>query len=230
MTARIDGLVAAMKESDDLRAACFNLAEGASATCGDRVTLALNDMEMAHINHDAETGRYSMLELFALGDGFFKLQVLDEVAVQKIAEFNLAGRDIDEIEIRLAYQTELAQRLALPGVAQAMLYRTCANLNKGDIDAAEARVLRQVGRGTSIDFMVQWQPWRQALERAHPQEYERVRVYNEPERDAIVCQPPRMNEQEWREAFDSQAAAEASQIAVTSRRLTRAFMEEHGLE
>ena len=66
----------------------------------------LNDLEFAHIDHKAVEGSYTMRQLLDLGDGFFKLHVLDEIVCAKINQLNRAGTPRDEIEIRLAYQTD----------------------------------------------------------------------------------------------------------------------------
>ena len=77
------------------------------------------------------------------------------------------------------------------------------------------------------DFMAAWTPWRQTMERNHPEQYERVRLYNEPNREAISTQPPLMSDGAWMRAFDRQAADEAKQILGTTLRLTRDFVEEN---
>ena len=229
LTTRVDALVADMRASPALRTICFSIAADATQTCGDRIALALNDMQLAHIDHKAINGHYSMRELFSMGEGFFKLDALDKIAVEKMAQLTRAGVAIDAIEVRLAYQTELSGRLTLPGVTCSMLFRGCANVTADDISLAERQVVQQLERGEAVDFLVQWRPWRQALERRTPAEYERVREFNQPARDAIACQPRGMTDQRWRQAFDRQAASEASQIADTTDRLTRAFMEENDI-
>ena len=112
-----------MDAAPELRAMCFNIAATALESCGDRIALGLNDMELCRINHDAQHGVHTNDALFDMAEGFFKLQLLDQIATEKIASCIDRRMRIDEIEIRLAYQTELVDRLHLPGVGSAMLYR-----------------------------------------------------------------------------------------------------------
>jgi hypothetical protein len=111
-----------------------------------------------------------------------------------------------------------------------MLFRRCAEVSAADISAAEAAVLQGCRSSDSIDFIAQWRPRRQAMERNHEDEYERVRAFNAPERDAIALQSPRMNERQWMDAFTRQKANEESQHTAVTCRLTRAFLEEHSME
>ena len=213
-----------MRTSPALREICFSIAADATQTCGDRIALALNDMLLAHIDYKASAGHYSVRELFSIGERFFKMAELDRIVVEKIGPYSS-----DPIEMRLAYQTELSNRLDLPGVGRSMLYRDLAHVSAHDISVAERRIRQKMERGEAVDFLVQWRPWRQQLERQYPEEYERVRVFNQPAREAIACQPRGMTEQRWREAFDRQAANEAAQFTDTTDRLTRAFMEEQDI-
>ena len=229
LTSRVDALVADMRTSPALRRICFGIAADATQSCGDRIALGLNDMQLARIDHMASAGHYSMRELFTMGERFFKMAALDRIVVEKIGQLRNAGLTIYPIEIRLAYQTELSSRLGLPGVVRSMLYRHHAHVSAGDISGAERQIRQMMERGEAVDFLVQWRPWRQQLERQYPEEYERVRVFNQPAREAIACQPRGMTEQRWREAFDRQAANEAAQFTDTTDRLTRAFMEEQDI-
>ena len=229
LTTRVDALVADMRTSPALREICFSIAADATQSCGDRIALGLNDMQLARIDYKASAGHYSMRQLFSMGEQFFKMAALDRIVVEKIGQLRNAGLTIYPIEIRLAYQTELSSRLGLPGVVRSMLYRHHAHVSAGDISGAERQIRQMMERGEAVDFLVQWRPWRQQLERQFPEEYERVRVFNQPAREAIACQPRGMTEQRWREAFDRQAANEAAQFTDTTDRLTRAFMEEHDI-
>ena len=226
---RIDALVAAMRVSSTLRANCFNISMDASASCGDRVALALNDMEMAKFDHDAQTGGVTDKQLFAAGEALFKLDAVNKLALAKIAELTAQGDRPDAVDMRLAYQVELADSLNLPGITRSMLFRRVVNLTSVDIESARTTVLEQLASDKSIEFIANWGPWRQAMERAHPADYERIRVFNEPSRDAISIQPPRMSENQWMQIFREQAAVEEAQKIGATKRLTRRFLNENNL-
>ncbi len=232
MIARVDVLVAAMRESPDLQALCFDMASEGVGSCGDRVALALSDMEMAHIDQQARSGQLSTIDVLKIGDGMFKRAILDDVAVEKIAEREEAYRlgeiryEPDPIEIRLAYHTALAQTLSLPGVAQEMLYERTADLSEQDVADARDKVLTKLERTESVDFLVQWSPWRQAMERKYPEDFRQAKDLMQVARDQLALQPPRMSEQNWLDALDAQAATETTLYDAVAARVTRQFIEE----
>ena len=224
---RVNILLEAIKTSPQLRQQCYAIAGEYTTSCGDRVTQGLNDMEMARISHDAESGVYTNAALFALAENMFKIDAVDQLAVKKIADLRARGASIDEIEIRLKYQTELAQRLNLPGISNAMLYPGYAiEVSSADLDAAELHINTQLERSASIEFIAQWKPWRNAMERQHPQDYQRERDHIALWRDPLAQQPVRMSEQEWLEALDRQKTIETEQLHKVTMRLTRAFLED----
>ena len=227
---RVNALVKDMRRSCELRDLCFNIAADATQTCGDRIALTLRDMELARIDHHARTGKYSMEELFSLGEGFFKLQILDDLSQKKFRELSSTSSSEEEIGMRMRYQSGLAAALQLPGVARGMLFERCARVADEDLRAAENTVLEKIYNGESVDFLAQWQPWRKALERKFPADYELVNKIIEVNRDAIVNPPPRMTEQRWRKAFDLQSSFEETLLSTTADRLTRAYILERGAQ
>lgn len=227
---RVDTLVGAMREAPALRDVCFRIAEDAVATCGDRIALGLNEMELARIDHGAGQGRLGVRDLLALGENLFKAHMVQQIAGRKIAALTCAGKHVDDTEVRLLYQVALAERLALPVPADAMLYRRLANVSDAELAEAEQEIRQALGRSACVDYLAQWMPWRRAMERAWPEAYEAVRAFNQAPRDALVIQPRRMSEQEWREAFVTQAADEETQLSRLTARLTRQFLEENDID
>ena len=221
----VNALVTAMRESPALRHTCFAIAHGALSGCGDAITLGLNEMALAKISHDAEAGGDDIDQLRALGEGFFKLHVLNELVNAEITRRRGTGISMDEMEIRLAYQVALRTRLDLPGVAQSMRYVRSAHVTQAAIDAAATEVERRLQGSGSVDFLVQWTPWQQAMERAHPRAYAAARRLHQEDRDALALQPPRTTEGEWLGAFPEQAAREIADIQRITKRLTWAILE-----
>ena len=222
---RVNALVTAMRESPALRRTCFAIAQGAILGCGDAISLGLNEMALAKIGHDAQAGGDDIGQLRALGEGFFKLHVLNELVNTEITRRRNSGISMDEVEIRLAYQVALRTRLDLPGVAQSMRFVRSANVTQTAIDAAAAEVERRLQGSASVEFLVQWTPWQQAMERANPQAYAATRRVHQEDRDAIALQPPRTTEGEWLGALAAQAAREIADIQRITKRLTWAILE-----
>ena len=228
---RVRALVAAMGASPALRAICMTLAGEAVTTCGDRIALGLNDMELEKIDDDAARGIQTAESLLPVGEGMFKLQVLNEIAITKIAQLQQdpridARRPVDEVEVRLAYHTALKNRLDLPAVTEAMLYRGCSHVCENDIDAAELQVRRQLAGSASVAHLAQWRPWRKAMGRRYPAEHDRLKAVHQDARNAISVLPPRMSEREWMQALAELKADEGAQLDKLMIRLTRQFLAE----
>ena len=202
---RVNALVTAMHESPELRRTCFAIAQGAVSGCGDAISLGLYQMALAKIGHDAQAGGDDIDQLRALGEGFFKLHVLNELVSTEITRRRATDVSMDEVEIRLAYQVALRTRLDLPGVAHSMRFVRSAHVTQTAIDAATVEVERRLQGSASVAFLVQWAPWQQAMERVNPQAYAAMRREHQEDRDAIALQPPRTSEGEWLGAIPAQA-------------------------
>ncbi|MBC7416068.1 MAG: hypothetical protein H7327_14165, partial [Herminiimonas sp.] len=215
---RVDILVDAMRASPALRATCFAIASDSIQSCGDRVALGLNDMEQALISEKAESGKLSTGELFYTGLGCFKKQILDEIALAKIGELKRRGTAADEVEIRLAYPTELRDRLALPGVTQSMQYRASAKVTVPEIASAEKTVRQKLKNGEGANFLAQWQPWCKAMENANTDAFRKLKDAIQVKRDGISIMPAHMTEQQWLTALEQQKTDEKTQFTDLVKR------------
>ncbi len=221
---RVNALVDAMRESPRLRQLCFAIAADALDSCTDRIALALNDMEAAFVNEKAETGQLTEEQLLDAGFGKFKLQILDEIALGKVANLRRRNVSADEIEIRLIYTTRLVDRLNLPGVVRSMEYGGYANISNREINQAEAIVKNRFKRNEQIDFLARWEPWCKSLERSNPREYVRLRRVISAERNALSIAPEGMSEQQWIAALEQQKNREEERFFALAKELTNRFI------
>ena len=229
MIARIDRVIAGMRSAPALRDICFGIATQAIESCSDRITQGIGDMERAKINHDVEVQDHTIAELLAIGRGLFKLKVLDDIADAEIAAQRASGEPMDDLEIRLAYQIGLRDRLELPAVADSMSYRTTANLEPEMLTNAEATVRRGLSNSASVNFLADWAPWRRALQHADADgSYERTRVSHQLERDALSIQPAQITEGEWMEELAEMQERQAGDVFRITRRLTRDVLAQEG--
>lgn len=225
LIARMSALVSGMRSAPALRDICFGIATQAIESCRDRIAQGLSDMERAKINHDVEVQNYPVDELFAIGEGLFKLKVVDDIADREIAAQHSAGVPLDEVEIRLAYQVGLRDRLDLPAVAESMAFSRMANLDPDALDAAEVLVRRRLEGRESVDFLVQWSPWQRALERDDTGAvYQRARTAQKEERDELVFLPARTTEGEWMAELSALKQRHADEIDRITLRMTRKFL------
>lgn len=117
MQARVYTLLDSMSSSRSLRQAIFELADEACTSCGDRVVLGLNNMELAIQNHRAESGRLSETDLLDLGRGLFRLDNLEKFAFKAGMLGCLPSQDDptpDDVETILNLQERLRESLQLP--------------------------------------------------------------------------------------------------------------------
>jgi hypothetical protein len=207
--ARVDALLDAMQQSPPLRALCLAIARESTATCGDRITLTLADMETARIADDARLGRYDERGLFAIGLGMYRLEILDRFVSAHIVLHADVVRNHDPVEVRLAFQVRLAPRLGLPGAARAMLHESCARLSEVDFQRAEAEVMRTQQQGGWIDFLVQWAPWRDAMQRRNPEAFGRAADVNRYNNDCLAILPQALSGQAQNALYQRHASADA---------------------
>lgn len=153
-----------------LRAQTFLISQEASTTCEDRVSLFLNSMKKARVAADVEGGLYDtqLPELIHLARGMFRLDQLEVIARNKVATLHSAE---EAIEVYLAYQVKLRQRLELPIDTPEMRYFGASDVTPDDLDQAE----RQVKLAETDEFIhylsTDWQPWQAVLERLDPAAY-----------------------------------------------------------
>jgi hypothetical protein len=145
LAARVRDLLHAMEQSAELRRICSDCISDALQTCGDRVILAMNQVETAVRVHQAEHGDPNGAALKELVLGFMRLDIVQAQARHKVTTL-LASRPrtilddpdanhgIDEIEVFLAYEAGLREILKLPVSAENMLYSE--NVTKADLEAA----------------------------------------------------------------------------------------------
>jgi Leucine-rich repeat (LRR) protein len=142
-----------------LRAHLFAVAQGATASCQDRVMLTANDMAKARLLFQVERGDYAqhLPELLAIARGMFRLEKLEAIARKKAASLMF----VDEIEVYLAYQVKLCAPLRLPLVVDEMAYFKVSGVSDNDLLAAEATV-KELENREFKDFLLTWTPWLKA--------------------------------------------------------------------
>ncbi|WP_245324084.1 NEL-type E3 ubiquitin ligase domain-containing protein [Bradyrhizobium stylosanthis] len=162
--------------ADDLRQAAsrpglrqqyFQLAFGASETCEDRITLTWNGMQIARMNADVEEGAYDnrLGELVDQARVLFRLGALEPIARQKVGSLQF----VDEIEVYLAYQVKLRERLDLQLIAPDMRFFDVSYVTEHDLTAAETQVRNEEAAGFADYLATRWQPWETVVSRIAPE-------------------------------------------------------------
>nr|BFE91821.1 hypothetical protein GCM10020185_23570 [Pseudomonas brassicacearum subsp. brassicacearum] len=174
-------MLEAIRDSTDLRRELFDLA-GAPA-CEDRAALSFSYLEIKLMIHNAKAlmvGEQEAVALIRLAKGLFRLDEVERIALQDIqqrrdtinaredltaAQKNRLIRQIEEVEVRLAYRVGLKSRLELPGQPKGGRFIQMAGVTAEMLNAAAAEILALddspkqlqslVGRDFWIDYVKQ---------------------------------------------------------------------------
>ncbi|VVE58531.1 putative E3 ubiquitin-protein ligase ipaH4.5 [Pandoraea horticolens] len=101
-----------LAQDEELRQLAFQVVQGATESCEDRGALTYNTLTKLSHAHAVTRGECDarLDEIVDRGRGAFRLDALEKIARQKAQTLSL----VDEIEVYLAYQVQLRDRLELP--------------------------------------------------------------------------------------------------------------------
>ncbi|MFP5544340.1 type III secretion system effector SspH3 [Salmonella sp. 741265069_HSA] len=169
---QISSWLVQLAEDEALRAKTFAMATEATASCQDRVTLALHQMKNVQLVHDAEKGEYdnNLAALVATGREMFRLGKLEQIAREKVRTLAL----VDEIEVWLAYQNKLKKSLGLTSVTAEMRFFGVSGVTVSDLQAAELQV-KAAEKSELREWILQWGPLHSVLERKAPERVNALR-------------------------------------------------------
>jgi hypothetical protein len=230
---KVSELMDELLKSPSFRETCFTVAMDASATCHDRIALSLNNMGMAKINHDAEHGKYDNNQLADLGRAMFRLEVLNNIADRTIAEQEKKFADnpiseniVDPLEVRLGFQTLLADIVKAPGMTTGMLYLASANITPAEIEAAAAEISRLDSPTNHVVFLKQWGPWQKAMQRANKEKFTALNAKIDEDREWLLESKSAMNSSDYGSECSKQAAHVESEMERFMARTTWTFLSE----
>ena len=185
LTSKVWRMIEAMAQDSELRIKLFDEATLPS-NCVDGGTQLFNAMGVQVMIHEAYAlGRVDLIEtqLLELALGKSRLDELGAIARARVAERiskgerlrrvddhgNVTG-SIDEVEVHLAYMTDLAQRLDLPWQARGMQFRKIADVSKEMIEAAFLWIKALEEGDLLVDRIVEQPLWRTWLESTYREE------------------------------------------------------------
>lgn len=182
LTSKVWRMLDAMAENSALRERLFAMATLPTA-CVDGGTALFNSMGVEVLIHEAYAlGNDGLIEaeLVSLARGKSRLDELRAIASHSIDERLLAGETfrrvgadgnvtgtIDEVEVHLAFMTDLAERLELPWQARGMQFRQIAGVSRGMIDDAFQRIEVLETGELLADWILQQNMWKTWLEHAN---------------------------------------------------------------
>ncbi|MDA9391549.1 hypothetical protein WN73_13025, partial [Bradyrhizobium sp. CCBAU 45394] len=164
-------------KNPQLRAQYFQLALDANHGCEDRRTLTWNGMQTARLIADVENGAYDnkarLPDLVDLGRVMFRLDALEGIAREKALSLGSLynTEDIDAIEVFLAYQAKLRERLGLQHIAPDMRFFEVSHVTDADVDIAEVSVRNKEAAEFADYLATDWQPWDDVVRRIAPEDH-----------------------------------------------------------
>jgi hypothetical protein len=182
LTAKVWRMINAMAKNAELRKLCFDEAI-ARSRCVDGATQLFNVLGLEVLVHEAYMlGNAGLIEneLVNLARGKSRLDELERIAHRHItariaqgesfqrvdAQGNATG-SIDEVEVHLAFMTDLAERLDLPWQARGMQFRKVAGVTGQMIEDAYQRILGLEEGDQLRDLIAEQQLWQAFVKRSN---------------------------------------------------------------
>ncbi len=155
----------------DLLALSMAVAQGATASCEDRVTYTYRDLKNLRVSDDIEKNpnAYSVPELMSQARKFFRETQLDQIAREKVKALPM----VDEMEVHLGYPVQLDQALDLQLDTREMAFFRCSGVTDRDLADATARVQKAETESFG-SFLVQWGPWETWIKKRDPAGHKKV--------------------------------------------------------
>ena len=201
-----------------LREKLFTMAV-APVDCADAGAQLFNSMGVQVLVSEAYSYSITPSEveqkLVTLAKGAARLEWVNEVARADVAS---RGGTPDDVEVYLAYQTGLAERLDLPWQSRGMLFRPVSGVTDAMIDLAYDTVLDLSAGDGLVDRMLEQDFWQNYLNEQYPVRME----LNKQRYQALADQLEtlRTTQREWTQASsDSQRAELRAQLRALTRDL-----------
>jgi hypothetical protein len=195
LTQRVWRMLDALSQNTPLREELFRMATNPDS-CADAGTQIFNEMGIKVLVHEAYlAGSEEQIEasLITLAKGKSRLDQVNEIAratiqgrLQAGETFQAVDEDgeitgtLDEVEVYLAFQTGLADRLELPWQSRDMLFRAMAEVDDAQIDQAYQSILALEAGDGLVNQFVEQRFWRKYLKSRYPREFaQNAAAYNE---------------------------------------------------
>ncbi|HEX4839327.1 MAG TPA: NEL-type E3 ubiquitin ligase domain-containing protein [Rhabdochlamydiaceae bacterium] len=144
-----------MAEDESIKGRALDIIREGLTSCDDRIISALEEIELMALLHRIENTPHSEAQLRELGKSFLLLEMVNEKA--KAHKETLTW--VDEIEVYLAFQIGLAERLNLPVKTRNMIFRGCAQITDAQIQQAGDAVVIECTEEKLNAFLKNWGPW-----------------------------------------------------------------------
>jgi hypothetical protein len=177
----LDAFLLMSTDSSIKEKALWLIQEGLTS-CHDRVISAVEQIElMVRLHNIEQSGVVDEATLRELGKSFLMLKRVHEEAKNHVQTLQY----VDEVEVYLAFQIELADRLKLPLSTRNMLYRRCASATPKQIQDAGDRIEKAYTEEQLSVFLETWDPW---IKHQKKLETQNLKYDSLPEDDKVVLE------------------------------------------
>ena len=183
---RILKMVSFLAENEETKAKAFEIIHEGLTSCDDRIIASLDDVELLEKIHDAEKDSPSVeaqRKLRSLGLALYRLEEVRRHAAEHMRTLTW----VDEVEVQLAFQIGLTQKLGLPLSTQNMLFRGCAGVSDEKIAATGQKILRESTKERIDQFLACWDPWTRHNRRKALPAYEELLLEATPTQGHVQC-------------------------------------------
>lgn len=186
LVGRVWRMLDAVSENATLREELFRMAINPDS-CADAGAQLFNEMGIKVLVHEAyRAGDAEQVEakLLALAKGKSRLDQVNEIARATVQARLQAGETflaldedgeptgtIDEVEVYLAFQTGLAERLELPWQSKGMLFQALADVDEAALSQAYQSVQSLEAGDGLVNQMIGQRFWRRYLKKRYPQAF-----------------------------------------------------------
>ncbi|MHC8337753.1 NEL-type E3 ubiquitin ligase domain-containing protein [Pseudomonas sp. HLT2-19-2] len=195
LSSRVWRMIEAIDLDTGLRKDLFEMAT-APTTCADAGAQVFNHMGIKVLVSEAYAFSTSTEDLenslATLAKGAARLARVEDIAR---ADFSSREGNPDEVEVFLAYETGLAQRLGLPWQSESMLFRPIAGVSGKTLNTAFDTVMSMEAGDGLINDMIELPFWEKYLRDTYPNEFTRnIRRY---EQKTELLDQLRESQQAW---------------------------------
>jgi hypothetical protein len=209
-------------KSQPLRARSYLIAQGATATCDDRVALVYNDMQKERIHNTVKNGQYDnkIPELVRLYRQIFRGDEIEKIS-HKIVK---ALPAVDEIEVHLALLDKVRKPLELDWTTKGMHFFELSGIKNNHINLA-VRTVRQEENKFFPSLFSKSPVWLELVSRLEPELFDAM--INKRNAEVTVENLKEEIDAEF-QVFNLENAKQARRVA--ERRVLRSPDIEHQIE
>ena len=227
LQARVWSVLEAIENDTAMRETLFALAQ-APRSCVDGAISTFSALEVRTLSAAAlrDEGKDAQASLLKLARGLFRLDQVERLANQDMERRRLQHRDVDEVEVSLAYRVGLATSLDLPGQPRSLQFARVAGITTDDLEAASSAVLAAETTDALVLYIAQRDFWMRHLRQLHAPEFDAVEAPFWDRMDALDETRETLDDRRYLDAVSHLAGEREAAVATLVSRLTREALGE----